>query len=62
METLPVSFSAKERAAYEWLYDCDVNGWVVDLLTHEVQSTRGKYCDLVAFRKSIEREAKEGGE
>lgn len=50
---LPRKFSDDERAAYRWLYDCGVNGWLVDLVTKKVTDYTGaKWASLVAFARS----------
>lgn len=35
-DTLPDKFTAEERYCYQWLYDCQVRGWLVDLVTKKV--------------------------
>lgn len=33
---LPPKFTDQERYAYKWLRDCQIRGWIVDLLTKRV--------------------------
>lgn len=33
---LPGKFTKEERECYQWLYDSDVKGWLVDLLDKTV--------------------------
>lgn len=51
---LPAKFTHAERDAYQWLWDCGVRSWVVDLLTKRVTTCRGEYASLVEFRRAIE--------
>lgn len=34
---LPKKFTKEERECYQWLYDSDVMGWVVDLVDKTVR-------------------------
>ena len=51
-EHLPATFTAAERAAYRWLWDCDLGPWVVDVLTHRVHTAHGEYDSLVVFMEA----------
>lgn len=53
-EKLPAKFTAAERAAYVWLYDCGVTPWLVDLVTKRVSTPGGEFVSLVAYREHIE--------
>ena len=53
-DKFPARFTAEERAAYKWLRDCKIEGWVVDLLTKQVTTMYGTFDSLVAFRKYID--------
>lgn len=54
-DDLPAKFSDAEREAYKWLYDCQVDGWSVDLATKKVFSLDGGYFNsLVEFREKLE--------
>jgi hypothetical protein len=46
---LPVKFTDDERRAYDWLHDCNISPWVVDLLTKRVKTARGEFDSLVAY-------------
>lgn len=61
-KVLPGKFTDEERKAYQWLYDCAVRPWFVDLLTKRVYTENGVYANLVEYRKHIEAGAAgEGG-
>jgi len=34
---LPAKFTEEERDCYQWLYDCGIKGWLVDLLDKSVR-------------------------
>ena len=53
-DELPAKFTAEERRAYDWLYDCGVRPWTVDLLTKRVKTPLVEYESLVIFRKEVE--------
>lgn len=54
-DDLPAKFSEAEREAYKWLYDCQIIGWSVDLVTKKVFSLDGGYFNsLVEFRERLE--------
>lgn len=46
---LPQRFTAEEQAAYQWLHDCGIRGWSVDLLDKTVLSVEGKFGSLIEF-------------
>ena len=52
MHILPSKFSDAERRAYQWLYDCQVRGWTVDLLTRQVRCDGVAHENLVTFAES----------
>jgi hypothetical protein len=55
-DDLPATFSAKEKAAFRWLYDVGVEGWMVDLLTHKVETVRhGRFDNLMEFVKRLKK-------
>jgi hypothetical protein len=56
-ETLPAKFTAAERRAYDWLYDCGIRPWLVDLVTKRVTTPDAEYESLVSYREHVEREA-----
>ena len=49
--SLPKKFTQAERYAYDWLYDCGVRGWLVDLITKQVHSVDNN--DVVHKHKSL---------
>lgn len=49
---LPPKFNEQERYAYKWLYDCDIRGWSVDLLTKRVHDGPYTWNSLVEFAES----------
>ena len=53
---LPPKFTDDERAAYQWLLDCNVRGWMVDMKTKHVHYFSGKlifgYESLIHFARS----------
>jgi len=51
-DKLPKKFSSDERRAYDWIYDCQIANWLVDLATKEVVAGEGKYPGLVEFARS----------
>ncbi len=53
-EALPAKFTAEEREAYKWLWDCGVRPWLVDLVTKEVRTPDRKYASLVEYRRAME--------
>jgi hypothetical protein len=46
---LPDKFNDAEREAYQWLNDCGIGGWSVDLKDKTVHSGDGDFADLVEF-------------
>lgn len=61
-DELPAKFTAAEREAYQWLYDCGVTGWTVDLLTKRVRTADAEYPSLTDYRSKIEQQPKAGRE
>jgi hypothetical protein len=61
-DELPKKFTAAERRAYQWLLDCKVRPWTVDLLTKRVKTLHGEYESLVAYREHLEQRARRVGE
>ena len=52
-DELSRKFTDAERKAYDWLWDCDIRPWVVDLLTKEVTTPKGKYKSLVEYANAM---------
>ena len=52
MASLPPKFSDAERRAYQWLYDCQIRGWSVSLLTRQVHCDGVAHKNLVVFAES----------
>jgi len=52
-EPLPAKFTAAERKAYRWLWDCGVCPWTVDLLTKRVNTPDREYANLVEFKRAV---------
>ncbi len=51
---LPAKFTQAERNAYKWLFDCQIDGWAVDMGDRSVLSVdSGKHKSLVAFARSV---------
>ena len=42
-----------ERAAFQWLHDCDIRPWMLDLVTGQVYTEKRKYNSVVRFAKHI---------
>ncbi len=55
-DDLPAKFTAAERTAYDWLWDCGVAGWSLDLKTKQVRTEARTYPSIVALRESLEEE------
>lgn len=53
-EPLPPKFTAAEREAYRWLWDCGIRPWTVDLITKYVRTPDATYSSLVEYRRAIE--------
>jgi hypothetical protein len=51
MNNLPKKFIEKEKYCYQWLYDCGIRGWTVDLKTKEVYACDKTYKSLIEFAK-----------
>ena len=46
-------FTSQEHEAYRWLMDCQIRGWLVDMLTRQVNTSNGeKFNSLVDYAKS----------
>jgi hypothetical protein len=45
-------FTVTERDAWDWLHDCDIRPWLVDLVTKEVNTPQGKFKNLVEYAVS----------
>lgn len=50
-EGLPARFTSEERYAYQWLHDCQIRGWMVDLLKKSV--TYVDENDILHHHKSL---------
>jgi hypothetical protein len=50
-DSLPKKFTEDERIAYDWLFDCDIRPWFVDLGTKEVTTINKTYSSLVEYAK-----------
>lgn len=55
LRDLPAKFTEEERLAYQWLYDCGIRPWTVDLLTKRVKTPAREYASLVEYRQHIQR-------
>lgn len=51
-QDLPAKFNAAERRAYQWLWDCNIRPWVVDLLTKKVKTPSASFKSLLTFAAS----------
>lgn len=51
-DELPAKFTVNERRAYDWLYDCGIRPWTVDLITKAVKTPNGEHAGLVEYAKS----------
>lgn len=45
-------FTDEERRAWDWLHDCGIRPWLVDLLTKEVRAPGKTFKSIVDFAKS----------
>jgi len=51
-DCLPPKFGVRERRAYDWLYDCQVRGWLVDMVDKSVYVEGGRrFRGLVSYAK-----------
>lgn len=53
-DDLPPKFTQEERDTYIWLYDCQVQGWLVDVKTKRVTGlTFGEFESLIKFKEHL---------
>lgn len=56
-DELPKKFRKAERRAYDWLYDCGIRPWTVDLATKRVRTPTHDYNNLVDFARAVKQAA-----